>query len=169
MQVARISEVTVKIHFMSSVEKQAEAAPVRFARGWTYGVASFAVLFVVACPAAAICGDCAPLVAWALTFGPGAIVVALAPWFQDSRRAWGFVLLSTALRLSAAGLGALAVLAIWPALPRDAFLLWLAGMYLIALAVEVSLTMANSSAQEGFRLLFPPDTSSSAQLREAGR
>lgn len=154
---------------MSSVDKQAGAAPVRFGRGRTYGVASSVVLFAVACPAAAICGNFAPLVAWALTFGPGAIVVGLASWFQDSRRAWAFVLLSTALRLCAAGLGALAILAIWPALPRDAFLLWLAGMYLVALAMEVSLTMANSSAHEGFRLMFPSDTSSGARLREAGR
>ena len=154
---------------MSSVENQAEAAPGRFGRGRTYAVASFVALLTLACPAAAICGDFSPVIAWGLTFGPGAIVVALVPQFHDSRRAMMFILLSTALRLCVAGLGAFVVLWIWPSLPRDAFLLWLAGMYLIALAVEVSLTMADSSAKEGFRLMFQSDPSSKARLREAGR
>lgn len=146
------------------------AMPAPLHRSRTYGVASAVALLTLAAPAAALCNDVGPILAWGLTFGPGALVVALASRFQDSRQALTFVLLSTVVRLGLAGGGALLALAVVPSLSRTAFLFWLACFYLVALAVEVYLTMSVSQARDGFRVLLNQQGGSAkAGWREAGR
>ncbi len=112
----------------------------------SYGAAALVALLSLACPAAAWSEDWAPILAWGLTFGPGAVVMLLALRFRDARQAVSFVLLSTAFRLAAAGGGALLVIKMLPEIHRDPFLLWLGVMYLLALGVEVYLTLTVTSA-----------------------
>lgn len=119
------------------------AAPTSRFRGCgTYAVAASVVLLALAAPVTAWSGEAGPVLAWLLTFVPGAIVMALATSFQDSRRAVSFVILSTILRMGVAAGGGFVVLRLLPALPRNPFLFWLATMYVLALAMEVYLILA---------------------------
>jgi hypothetical protein len=101
-----------------------------------------------------------------LTFIPGAVVVSLSGLFQNRRHAFTFILLSTATRLGIAGGGALLVIALWPSLPQNAFLFWLAVMYVLALAVEVRLTLVNSSAWQGLPALVGHEVAATQGLQE---
>lgn len=154
---------------MSSSSPQQDVLTARFQGSRVYGTVASVALLALACPAAAICGDFSPIIAWVLTFGPGAVVISLASLFHDARHALTFVLASTAIRLGIAGLGALAVLAVWPSLPRNAFLFWLVGMYLLALAVEIYLTLAKFPVRDGLNILLRSGEAPNSSLREAGR
>jgi hypothetical protein len=136
------------------------------ARFRAYAGVALASLVAIAAPGVLFSGHAGPFLAWVLAFVPGAIIVPMIPMFHDSKSAMGFVVLSTGLRMVLAGAGALAVLWIWPAIPRQPFLLFLAPMYLIALAVEVYLTLAKAPVREGLQLLL---YGKSSRLKEVGR
>lgn len=131
--------------------------------GW-----SLVALLLLVIPAALTGGDWAPVAAWCLTFLPGAAIVALADRFRDPRLALPFVLGSTAFRMVVAGIGAAWLLWAVPATPRAAFLLWLGGMYLLALGVEIYLTMSIHSLWSVTKIGMHP-AASVTNLREAGR
>lgn len=135
---------------------------------WRYVGVSAVVLLVLVIPAASTGSDWGPLVAWCLTFLPGAAIVSLADRFRDPKLAVPFVLGSTAFRMGVAGIGAALLLWAVPSTPRTVFLVWLGGMYLLALGVEIYLTMSISSlwavAKAGLER-----PASVTNLREAGR
>lgn len=131
--------------------------------GW-----SLLPLVALAVPARMAGSGWGPVLAWVLTFVPGAAVVAMSHRFHDSRRSLEFVLLSTMFRMATAGAGAALVLWVMPTLVREQFLIWLAGMYLLALCVEVCLTLSVGS----LRTLWQAGSSrpqSVTNFSEAGR
>lgn len=137
------------------------------------GLAYFAgwalvVLLLLVVPAASTGGNWAPVAAWCLTFLPGAAIVALADRFREPKLAIAFVLGSTAFRMAVAGVGAAIVLWAVPATPKAAFLVWLGGMYLFALGVEIYLTMSMNSLWSAAKFGLHP-AASVTNMREAGR
>lgn len=130
--------------------------------GW-----SLVVLLLLVVPAASAGGNWASVAAWCLTFLPGAAIVALADRFREPKLAVAFVLGSTAFRMAVAGVGAAIVLLTVPATPKAAFLVWLGGMYLLALGVEIYLAMSmnslGSAAKFGLRPVAPI-----SDIQEAG-
>lgn len=134
---------------------------------WYVGTTAVALL-VLAAPAAAASRDWGPVAAWALTFLPGAVIVAMAERFRDPKQAIPFVILSTMLRMAVAGVGGAMLLWAVPATPRTVFLVWLGGMYLLALSVEIYLTMSINSLWTVTKG-GPHRTASVTNLQEAGR
>jgi hypothetical protein len=106
-------------------------------------LASFtAVMAVLGCVAAAICGSVAgaaglEAVAWAfgLCVIPGWVVLALQPLARSPLQLLKLVLIGTGVRVAIVAGGAVAVLA-WRSLPRDPFLLALLVLYFASLAWE---------------------------------
>jgi len=133
-----------------------------------YALVAAGVLGCLAAPYAAFSDEWSSLVAWLLTFPAGAVVVGLAGRFADASRSNAFVLLSTAFRMTVAGLGAWLSLSLFPSLPRESFLLWLGVMYLLALGVEVCLTMSTNSLWTVVRRRAG-DPSPASHLTEMGR
>jgi hypothetical protein len=133
-----------------------------------YGTVAGIALFVLACPVAMSTSDWGPVIAWGLTFGPGALIVSQAWRFRDPSQATPFVVLSTLLRVALAAGGGLVILQLVPAIPRRAFLVWLGGMYLLALAAEIYVTMSVNSLWKLGRISSQA-ASSTSKLPEAGR
>ncbi len=131
---------------MNLSAKPFDALATRFGGSGAYGIASSVVLLSLACPVTAWSGDVSPIIAWGLTFIPGAAVLLVASSFQDARKAVSFVMFSMIFRLAIAGLGGLTVVHYMPSISREVFLLWLGVMYLAALACEVYLTLAMTNA-----------------------
>lgn len=129
---------------MSGIGTTNEATTARN-RGFAKYVAMSFAMLLLAFPVAASIGDWGPVIAWALTLVPGAIIVFQASRFQDSHQSLPFMLASMMFRIAAALGGGMLVLWLVPALPQDAFLAWLGGMYLVALAAEIYLTMSINS------------------------
>ena len=153
---------------MSGVGNKVEAAWARSAGVVQYVVVSLLVLLVAACPVAIGTRDWSPVVAWALTMAPGAAIVARASSFADPRQSLPFLFYSMVFRVVVSLGGGFLLLSLFPALPRTPFLLWLAGLYFVALTVETGLTLSVNSWWMPGRP-SPRGRGSSNQLQEAGR
>lgn len=129
---------------MNALGKLLDAASSRFQGIGAYLALSLIVLFVAACPAIAS-GDWSSVLAWALTFIPGILIVWLAARFRHPDQAMPFMLLSMMFRFAVAAGGGLLALWLIPSIPRTVFLLWLGCLYLVALAAELYVTMSIKS------------------------
>lgn len=133
-----------------------------------YAAVSVVALLAVAVPAAASAGDWGPVMAWVLAFLPGAAIISQAYRLGDPGQSMLLMFFSTVLRVAAVIGGGFLVLRLIPGVSRDSFPLWLAGMYAVALALEiyclVSVNALGARAQSvsgGSALL--------SQVQEAGR
>jgi hypothetical protein len=154
-----------------NVLTDSKAAPATSLRGIApYCVAAVVVLLVLVCPAAYSQGDWSLALAWLLTFGPGALVISQARSFRDPLQSLTFVLVSTLFRFAVAAGGGLAAIWLIPAISRNVFLVWLAGLYVAALAVESYLTLSLGSWGGMLRpAASGSNPSAAAQWKEAGR
>lgn len=126
---------------MDGIVNSHDTAPLAGRGSVAFLLVSIVVLLVAAVPAALGTDDWGPVVAWVLTFVPGAAIVSQARRFSDSRQSMPYMFFSMVLRLVVSFGGGLLAVQLVPALPRTPFLLWLAGMYFVALAAEIYLTL----------------------------
>lgn len=153
---------------MTTNSQSHDATPAPVQGVGAYLAVAAVALLLLACPVAVGSGDWSPVLAWLLTFVPGALIVSQAARFHDPKQAIPYMLLSTMFRFAVAGGGGLLVIWLVPSVSRTAFLLWLGGMYLVALSAEIYLTMSINSL---WKLVAPaPQTAAPANhFSEAGR
>ena len=113
------------------------------------------LMLVLGGGAAVVCGGLAGLAgveaaAWAfgLCTVPGWAILALEPLVRSPRHAVKMVLFGTAIRVAVVALGAVALLALRPGVPREPFLFVLLALYLASLAWETR-TLTRAMADSG--------------------